>query len=48
MELIALMAEALYDRYDAINKMDAAKYLKTLFPKMKLKQFIAAYKLAYE
>lgn len=45
---ISEMAQKLLDRYDAISKLDAARFLKELYPKMGLKDFMDSYKLAYE
>lgn len=37
-----------YRNGDVISKMDAAKFLKELYPNMTLKEFMEAYKFAYE
>jgi hypothetical protein len=48
LRVINEMANSLKERYDAISKMDAAKFLKELYPNMTLKEFMEAYKFAYE
>jgi hypothetical protein len=42
------MADSLLSRYDAISKVDAVRFLKDLYPKMYLIDFMNAYRLAYE
>jgi len=47
-KIVVEMAKTLADRYDAITKLDAIKWLKNLYPKTSLTLRINAYHLAYK
>ena len=42
------MADVLKSRYSLIDKRNAEKFLRECYPKMKLYEFVEAYRLAYE